>query len=644
MRKVLGNAADGKSRMCGFVGYLSHASQVADADTLLRALSLIRHRGPDGSGVWQGQSIGLAHCRLSVIDLDPRANQPFVSKDGRFVLVYNGEIYNFPALRSELALLGHSFRTHSDTEVLLAALRQWGEAALPRLNGMFAFACWDVRDRSLILVRDRFGVKPLYLDESNPGSLRFASTLAPLLNLPGAAAVLDTEALGGYLQTLYFPTGRSALCGIRKLAPGSLLRVDAQGRVSERSWWHPAQIVLRAVPSEESELVALLERSLRDAVKRRLVSDVPVGVLLSGGIDSSLVTALMVQEKEGGVDSFTIGFKEASHDESEIARNVAGLLGTRHHELAVGAGDLLELVDSMPGWFDEPFADVSAIPSLVVSRLARTKVTVALCGDGGDELFAGYRYYDWAGIYDRLYRLLPYWLRRLPWEAAPMLPIRAAMALGGLAQPDLPALFTYMRRASKTADWEGVLRAEPVGIEPEVAAEVARLGGGDPRRGMMAADYRTYLVNDILVKGDRATMAHSLEARHPFLDVDFVETALSIPDATMFRHSGRKWLLRRLLAKFVPSSISDRPKHGFTVPIRDWFRNELRPVLEDHLCLSALRDDPVLNAGGVQVLLREHASGRRNHENLLWAILMYRMWRQRVFSRASACRVRGGSR
>ena len=622
--------------MCGFVGYVDHAGEPVDAGALGRALAPMRHRGPDASGVWQRGPAALAHCRLSIIDLDARSNQPFASDDGRFVLAYNGEIYNFAELRDELAQRGRKFRTGSDTEVLLAALLEWGEAALSRLNGMFAFALWDARDRELMLARDRFGVKPLYLDRSHPGSTRFASTMAPLLRLPGSCAELDTESVGGYLKAMYFPTGRSAVRGIAKLAPGGIMRVDSAGRVSERLWWQPGTATAREVPGDENDLVDLLGRLLRAAVKRRLVSDVPVGVLLSGGIDSSLVTAFMAQEKQGGVDSFTIGFQEAEHDESEVARSVAAVLGTRHHELLLRADDMLELIDSMPAYFDEPFADVSAIPSLVVSRLARTRVTVALCGDGGDELLAGYRYYEWGRRYARLYRALPAGVRRFALALAPVLPARAAMALGGLAQPDLAALFAYMRCSSKSAEWEDLLRFASAGIEQDVASEMVKWHDRDARRRMMAADYRTYLANDILVKGDRSAMAFSLEARHPFLDVEFVETALSIPDATMFRHGGDKWLLRRLLGRLVPGRISSRPKHGFTVPIRGWFRGRLRPMLEDHLSAGALQDDPVLRPAGVQRLLREHARGRRNHENLLWAMLMYRMWYRRIFKAGAA--------
>ncbi len=595
-------------------------------ERVLAAASLLRARGPDANGSHRSPSgrAVFAHRRLSIIDLDSRSNQPFSTPDGRYTMVFNGEIYNFEELKVELSAAGQAFRTSSDTEVLLYALAHWGVDALKRLNGMFAFALWDETSHRLLMARDRLGVKPLYLDASISGRLAFASTLGPLLALRDTKATLNISGLGAYLQTLYIPAGQSAVNEIQQLRAGCYLTADALG-VTTREWWTPADAPRPQISRDMTTALDELDTRISSAVGRRLISDVPVGVFLSGGVDSSLITAYMTRRAQKQVQTFTIGFNETAHDESAIARAVSLHLGTNHHEFVAQPGDLIGLAEHFTDYFDEPFADVSAIPSLLVSKLTRRHVTVALCGDGGDECFGGYNYYAWVARYASL-RHAPASLRRKLAGLADRLPHRAAMALAALRFEDTPSTFAFMRSASKFARWDRLLKSSPFDVAAHFS-EVSRWrAAGDPRLQAMAADLGSYLVDDILVKGDRSTMAFSVEGRHPLLDVNVVEYALGLPAEMLFKEGQTKWPLRQLLSRYVPASISSRPKHGFTVPIREWFRGPLRAFLHDSLSASESAHDPVLNQLELQVILQEHDSGRANHENLLWAALVYRLW------------------
>lgn len=613
--------------MCGFLGEIKYDDVPVKAEEFAYALDLMASRGPDARGIWSGDRgrVMLGHRRLAVIDLDVRSNQPFVDRSGRYCLVYNGEIYNFAVLRDELSELGHSFYTQSDTEVLLAALLEWGTAALARLSGMFAFALWDGTERRLLLARDRIGVKPIYVDVGVLGRVAFASTLGPLLHISGKPRELDLPALASYLQTLYIPTPHSAIKGIIKLPAGSFMEVGPDSNPRQVSWWSPFDKISVSLPDTQDDLVDFFDDELRKAVRSRLVSDVPIGVLLSGGIDSSLITAHMAAETTGTVNSFTIAFESSEYDESEVAEEVARHLGTHHHVLTATADGLLDFVDKFTDYFDEPFADVSAFPMLLVSHLTRKQVTVALCGDGGDELFGGYNYYSWLQMYQRALRV-PRLLRRSFSAIAPLLGSRLAMAVAAVGKDDTADIFTYMRATSKAAVWDRLTKCESLSVSNLIRQSMHRRRHPDVRVQAMAADLLHYLPDDILVKGDRATMAASLEARHPFLDINVVEGALSLDPEWMFRDGQGKWILRQMLKKYVPVSITDRPKHGFTVPIRQWFRQRLRPLLDQLLSQENLQSDPLLDRREVHMLYQEHLQGRRNHENLLWAIVVYKLW------------------
>ena len=612
--------------MCGIVGRLNFNGVPVDERELCAARDALSHRGPDDSGFYLDGPVGLAHRRLSILDLSPRARQPMVDGTGRLWITFNGEIYNFRELRGQLEQLGHTFRSTSDTEVILAAYRQWGLDCLRRLNGMFAFGLWDGDSRTLHLVRDRIGVKPLYfaLDDRR---LVFASTLKSFAEFPDLPRQLDEEALGLYFQLLYIPAPCSIWRGIRKLMPGTCLSVGLDGTSVETSYWsllRPHGQPAGAQPGEDAERG--LHRLLASSVDYRLISDVPVGAFLSGGIDSSLIVALM-RECVPEVQTFTIGFAEAEYDETGYARAVAEHLGCRHTELTLTPSDLLSLVETVPQHYDEPFADVSAIPTLAVSRLARQHVTVALSGDGGDELLGGYPYYR------HLARLAP-WRQRL----APLrtllaragqvgLPYRPTMGLRALATSDTPALFAYMRGSLKAMDYASVL-SRPFKQAGEFFSErlADHVPSGELMQRYMDLDLLTYLPDDILVKVDRASMAYGLEARNPFLDWRVVEYCRSLPQSIKCPNGDPKGLAKRLLARYLPAKLIDRPKMGFSVPIRRWFRGELRDAVADTVLGGILVRDGYINAAAARRLLDEHSSGKQNHENMLWTMMSFELW------------------
>ncbi|MBU1645428.1 MAG: asparagine synthase (glutamine-hydrolyzing) [Gammaproteobacteria bacterium] len=612
--------------MCGIVGRLNFdGAPVAEA-ALTRARDALSSRGPDDCGIHLEGPLGLGHRRLSVLDLSPRARQPMSDGAGHLRITYNGEIYNYRELRGELERLGHSFVTTSDTEVILAAYRAWGLASLKRFNGMFAFGLWDGATRTLHLARDRIGVKPLYffLDQSR---LVFASTLRPFSAFTDLPRELDEEALGLYFQLLYIPAPWSIWRGIRKLMPGSCLSVSADGATREHAYWslsQPHGVVAHGDP--EAGLHALLSSS----VAHRLVSDVPVGAFLSGGIDSSLVAALM-REHLPEVRTFTIGFAEKGYDESGYARAVAGHLGCSHTEVMLSPADLLSLADAVPEHYDEPFADVSAIPTLALSRMAREHVTVALSGDGGDELLCGYPYYGHLARLDPLRRSLAPLRPMLAAAGRVGLPYRLTMGLRALAAPDAPSLFAYMRGALKAQDYASLLVRPFI---PAGAFLADRLAAGVPpaddiRQRYMDLDLLTYLPDDILVKVDRASMAFGLEARNPFLDWRVVEYCRALPMAAKCPGGQPKGLAKKLLARYLPRDLIERPKMGFSVPIRAWFRGELRAAVTDAVLGGELVRAGRVDATVARHLLDEHAEGKQNHDGMLWAMMAFETWHRR---------------
>jgi asparagine synthase (glutamine-hydrolysing) len=610
--------------MCGILGYLSQHKPI-DARRLAAMRDTMIHRGPDGEGLWLSEDglVGLGHRRLAVVDLTEGGHQPMASQDGRLLLDFNGEIYNHHALREELRGLGWVFRSASDSEVLLAAYQHWGEAALDRLTGQFAFAIYDRRARTLFAARDRAGEKPFFYRHDDRG-FAFASELKALLAHPEMPRETDPQALDHYLAYGYVPRHLCILKGYAKLPAGHKLHYDlADDRLTVAPYWTlPRWDESRRQPLDE--LVEEFEPLLDRAVERQLLADVPVGILLSGGLDSSLIAATALRVF-GKVTTFTIGFPgHTAHDESPIARRLAGELGTDHVELMADA-DSVDLLPRLAAQFDEPIADTSMIPTYMVSRLVRSQATVALGGDGGDELFGGYLQYGWVSNIARGRRLGLHHLRahRLAGRVIPkgfagrkmalrlLDPSDAAITLSRLAEPD-------MRRELMGAP-------APVGADGPESLRAALIEGRlDPRERAMALDFQTFMCDDILVKVDRASMLTSLEVRAPLLDHAIAEFAFArvAPDQKV-QGGDRKLLLRRLAEKRLPAWFDTRRKQGFSIPLGDWLRGPWASMLED---LTARAGDGLLEARAVRRFVRESGPDRLAHQYFQLAIL--EMWRR----------------
>ena len=647
--------------MCGLAGFFERTTRTRSEQfrsIAERMSAAIRHRGPDDDDVWYDAEAGIAlgHRRLSIIDLSMHGRQPMTSESGRYVIAYNGEVYNFPDLRQELEPLGHTFRGHSDTEVILAAIEEWGlETTLGRLVGMFAFALWDRTTRRLQLVRDRLGIKPLYYGWTGQTFL-FASELRAIEQHPEFKSEVNREALSLYLRYSYVPAPWSMLKGIHKLMPGSILTTDGtSGGESTTAYWSLHDVAQRGVQTpftgNELEATDQVEALLREATKQRMIADVPIGVLLSGGVDSSAVAALMQSESTAPVKSFTIAFPDSGFDESKDAAAVATHLGTDHHEMPVTARDALDAIPQLPALTDEPFADSSQIPTFLVSRLARQQVTVCLSGDGGDEVFGGYNRYAWCEpLYSRFDRA-PFALRNLAskslcalspdaWDQAfrtlkPMLPKSLRFRDPGdkiykvasiLSSRD-PAT-AYRRLVSQWQAPEDVVidSAEPPTIveQPETWMHIP-----DLTRQMMYLDTMTYLPDDILAKVDRASMAWSLEARVPLLDHRIVEYAWSLPLRMKVEDGVTKRVLRNVLYRHVPQEIVERPKWGFAIPLHEWLRGPLRDWAEALIDDARLRSEGFFRPEEIRRMWQEHQSGRRNWHTQLWSILIFQAWLNR---------------
>ena len=643
--------------MCGLVGYVGVSARFTPSEIAERIAAMtesLTHRGPDSKGTWIDAAAGVAlgHARLAVIDLSAAGHQPMISADGRYVIIYNGEVYNHDELRPALADRIGAFHGHSDTEVILEACAAWGaEETAKRLIGMFAFALWDRRDRMLTLARDRFGIKPLYWG-SREGRFLFASELRALRALPGWTVALSRPALAAYLRLGYVPAPLSIYEGIFKLEPGCVLTLRAGGELQIARFWDTIAEVRQAISnrlvSDERAAGDELEALLRDAVKRRMIADVSLGAFLSGGIDSSLVTALMQAESPRPVKTFSIGFRERGFDEAEEAKAVARHLGTDHTELYVEPAHGVAIVPQLPEWFDEPFADPSQIPTYLLSEMTRQHVTVALTGDGGDEIFMGYDRYRRLPRLWNLLRLVPGPLRR-PATAL----VRAGAATlsdFSFAHPALPG----SARLARTADlMQRVGDFLPASSPDELywlhhsrwAAPDELLGSGtapgptwtgprdaslpDLPERMQLYDMLCYLPDDILTKVDRASMAVALEARVPLLDHCLARFAWRLPPQMKKRHGRGKWLLRRVLHRFVPPALVERPKQGFSVPIGRWLRGPLRCWAEELLSERQLLADGLFPPWPIRACWLDHLSGRRNWEYCLWTLLMFQCWKQR---------------
>jgi asparagine synthase (glutamine-hydrolysing) len=620
--------------MCGLAGILSFDGAPAGTAVLKAMSDALRHRGPDADGFYEdataAPAIGLAHRRLSIIDLSHAADQPMPSEDGRIQVLMNGEIYNFRELRLPLEAR-HVFRSRGDTEVVAHLYEERGEDCIASLDGMFTLAIWDARERRLVLARDPFGKKPLYYWH-DARRFVFASEIKALL-AAGVPAEMDGDRLGEYLAYGYVPTPFTLYRGIRKLPPASLMVVDSGGVQAPRGYWD-----LRfpeAGSSREVTLDSAAERVLElltEAVRKRLVADVPLGVLLSGGVDSSAVAALMSRLTPGNVKTFTVGFEgHAFHDERPHAERVARHLGTEHHA-SLARPDAAALLETLLHHHDEPFGDSSALPTYLVAREARRHVTVAINGDGGDETFAGYDRFHAALLADRMPRVLRQALR----IGASLLPEGASYhgTLRRLRRFSDKAVLPFEERIfawSTFFDLPG-LRALDGGavvdrdrVLGSYREALARCNGASLLSRLLYVNARTYLLDDLLPKMDRMTMAHGLEARSPFLDRPLVEYVASLPDAFKRRGGRGKLVLKRAVARLLPAEILKRRKHGFGLPLGDWFRGELRPLVEDTL-LSRPRLGRRLRVEGVRALYNEHIARRADRGQELWTLLTLELW------------------
>jgi asparagine synthase (glutamine-hydrolysing) len=620
----------------------------------------LTHRGPDDHGLWADgpAGIALAHRRLSIIDLSPLGHQPMHSPDGRFTIVFNGEIYNYRAIRAELENLGYQFQGHSDTEVMLAAFTVWSvEKALASFNGMFAFALWDRRERELIFARDRLGEKPLYYGQIGT-SIVFASELKALRAVPDFCGQIDRDVLALYARHNYVPGPYCIFRGIRKLPPASYIRLksgsSAENALSIRpvTYWSAREVAVSGTQhlftGSLDEAVVEADRLLREAVRLRMQADVPLGAFLSGGVDSSTVVALMQAQSADPIRTFTIGFEQREYDEADKARAVARHLGTKHTELLVTAKETISTIPMLPSMYDEPFADSSQIPTFLVSRLARSQVTVSLSGDGGDELFGGYNRYFWGRELWNHLGSLPVGMRRalaravihiaptqwdslfegLRWMLPKVLrqpnPGHKLHKLAGIAGASSPEEM-YLRLVSY---WGADLVPRSTTL-PTPLTDYGELPPGmELFQRMMLLDTVTYLPDDILVKLDRASMAVSLESRVPLLDHRVVEFAWSLPPSMKVKDTTGKWLLRRVLGQYLPAHLIDTPKRGFGVPVGAWMRDQLRDWAEDLLDERRLAQDDLLNPAAIRLKWKQHLSGMRNWQDDLWGVLMFQAWRR----------------
>jgi asparagine synthase (glutamine-hydrolysing) len=618
--------------MCGIAGAVGlgiAANPAASRDLIGRMCGVIAHRGPDDEGHYVAGEVAIGMRRLAIIDI-ATGRQPLSNEDGTIWIVFNGEIYNYRELRAELIARGHRFQTRTDTETIIHLYEEEGERCVEKLRGMFTFAIWDERERALLLARDRLGKKPLHYTLAGD-TLVFGSEIKSLLQHAGVKREVNLEAISDYLSYGYIPDPATAFKGIHKLPPGHTLTCK-DGRVRTRRYWDFNYSGESGPVREESYYVERLRDLLAEAVRVRLESEVPLGAFLSGGIDSSTIVALMARAMNQPVKTFSIGFNESSFDELKYARRTAERFGTEHHEFVV-TPDICRIVEDIVWHHDEPFADVSSIPTFVVSQMARQYVTVVLAGDGGDELFAGYEAYVREQKYDAAERLPAFVRRGLLRPLSQMMPRSAygKRMLSHIARAD------GQRRVNAMSYFIEVAKRELLSVQVRralngynSATAFERLYDTPASRARldrhMYLDGKTYLPGDILVKVDRMSMANSLETRAPLLDHKLIEFVQTIPASLKLRGLETKYILKRAVTGLIPDEIIHRPKQGFDVPIKRWFNHELRQMLDDTLADQRTRERGYFNQQAVQALLAEHRRGRRDNARHLWGLLMLELW------------------
>ncbi len=638
--------------MCGLVGFFNYKHLNGDPrSTLATMTKRLEHRGPDDSGLWlsQDDEIALGHRRLSILDISALGHQPMHSTNGRYVLAYNGEIYNFQDLKKQLELNGYAFSSHSDTEVILSLITEHGlRKALSLMSGMFAFALWDKKEKKLHLVRDRMGEKPMYYGLVN-GSFVFASELKAICAYPGFNNPLQQKSLGLFLQYGYVPTPYSIYETIFKLTPGTYLSIsqnDLPQLPAPEVYWSAVQTAQDGLANplslNDDEAIHQTEMRLKAIVNERMISDVPIGAFLSGGIDSSLITALMQANSQVPIKTFTIGFNAEAYNEAQYAKKIAAYLKTDHTELYIDSAQACAVIPNLPLIYDEPFADSSAIPMFLVSQLARQQVVVCLSGDGGDELFGGYnRYLLGKAIWSKL-AVLPYplrllmrklllsvspsrWHQVLKLSQIPMLADKLVKFAECMAVKSPDKLYQHL-----VSQWHnvGAILNSSVFDGRQPGLLLSQLDEVDFVEKMMITDSMTYLPDDIMVKLDRACMAVGLESRAPFLDHHLIELIWKLPLHMKIRNRKSKWLLRQVLSRYIPESLFDRPKMGFGIPLDAWLRGPLRDWAESLLTQESIEQHG-LNAKPILTAWQEHLSGKRNWQYQLWTILMFQAWMER---------------
>ncbi len=634
--------------MCGIAGFLdfskNHSSALLKKQVSQMTESLV-HRGPDDGGIWieEEQGIALGMRRLAIQDLSAAGHQPMISKDGRYVIVYNGEVYNASELRRLLEDKGITFRGHSDTEVIIEACAQWGVSETARqLIGMFAFGLWDKQEKTLTLVRDRLGIKPLYYGILG-NVLLFGSELKALSVHNKFEKKINSEALNGYFKYNFIPAPQTIYQDVYKLLPGTMITFNEHGKHKTQTFWDPLKIVQEGIKAREEfadndfNTVDKLEELIKDSVERRMIADVPLGAFLSGGVDSSTVVAMMQSLSPRPIKTYTIGFEEESFSEMRYARAIAQHLKTDHHELILTSQDALSIVSELPKYFDEPFADVSQIPTFAISRLARESVKVTLSGDGGDELFAGYNRHYLVSQVQRIYGILPLsfrkimanglmlgreevWDKLIPSSILPQAGDKIYKLVSVLRSRDIKELYEVLLSQNKTSK-NFFLTSSTLNLCHDNVQLSNFLDS------LQYWDLIKYLPDDILTKVDRASMAVGLEARVPLLDHRIVSFAWALPQNMKIRGSVTKWILRQVLYRYVPKSLIERPKMGFGVPISKWLQGPLRPWAEELISKKRLENSGCFDIKQVQQMWQLHLTGQKNYQHQLWSILMFEAWK-----------------
>lgn len=628
--------------MCGIAGFIDfkHRSTLED---LRKMTEVMPHRGPDGQGEFLEDlplaRIGLGHRRLSIIDLSHAADQPMHFED--LSIVFNGEVYNYEEIRKELIGMGHQFETHSDTEVILHSWNAWGIDAIKKWRGMFAIFILDRAQQKVTCIRDRAGVKPFYYYFKD-GLFLFGSELKCLMAHPGFPKVIDPAAVASFLQYGYVSAPYSIFKNTQKIIPGHLLEVDLTNeQVAHRQYWNVYDYYNRPkIAISLPEAIKETEAILKKAFEYRMVSDVPVGVFLSGGYDSTCVTALLQQGRTEKIKTFTIGTTDGKMDEAPFAKEIAQRLGTDHTEYYCSIDEALDIIPSLPEYYDEPFADSSAIPTMLVCKLARQQVTVALSADAGDEIFAGYNRYDYISRYGDKLKSIPAPLRKLgafamskiSSEAIPVLKTKANFhsrydKLKNLLQDPSPAqLLKNLSVVFSDDEMRSFMAAPYKGLNTAHTSTALEEAYYDPLSFMMAVDYQTYLADDILQKVDRAGMSVALEGREPFLDQHIIEWAAQLPSSYKYHKGIKKYPLREIVHQYIPKAMMDRPKMGFGIPVNDWLQNALKPLVLEHLSDAAIQHHGLFNRQLVQKLVRDFYAGRTEKYLKIWYLLMFQMW------------------